>query len=269
MCCAFDLQTKFKNSILHAGFVEELILEDSLTFFGALFAGILSFLSPCVLPLVPPYLCYIAGVSLDDLKQGGAASTKNKAVVPAIFFVLGFSVVFISLGASASYIGGLVSEYFDILSKIAGAIIILMGLHFMGVFRLAFLYREARYQYEAKNINLFGAFLVGVAFAFGWTPCIGPVLAAILAVAAREESLASGAYLLSVYSLGLGLPFILAAWAINPFLSFAQRFNKHLGLIEKIMGALLVLTGILFLTGAFAHVAYWILEKFPVLGTIG
>jgi len=145
-------------------------LDGSITFFGAFFAGLLSFLSPCVLPLVPPYLCYITGVSLDELQAEESTETRKKALLPALCFVLGFSVVFVSLGASASFIGGLITDHLEVLSKIAGVVIIIMGLHFIGLFRFAFLDREARYQYNARKINLYGAFFVGLAFAFGWTP---------------------------------------------------------------------------------------------------
>jgi cytochrome c-type biogenesis protein len=236
---------------------------------AALIAGLISFLSPCVLPLVPPYLVYLSGLSLE--RFAGAEPeprVRRETVLGAVLFVLGFTTVFVALGASASVIGGLVRIYSDILAKIAGVAIIIMGLHFLGVFRLAFLMVEKRVAVP-KPAGLWGAYVMGLAFAFGWTPCIGPILAAILAVAASEATVAKGAGLLAVYSLGLGIPFLLAAFAVEPFAAFLARFRKHLGVVEKIMGALLVLTGIAFLTGFIASASFWLLETFPALGKIG
>lgn len=239
---------------------------------GAFLAGLLSFLSPCVLPLVPPYLCFIGGLTLDQLtdREDAALSTERRRVMfAAVAFVLGFSTVFVALGATATFIGQLVGEYLDLLARIAGVIIIVLGLHFLGVFKIAAIYREARLHVAGQPAGLVGAYIVGLAFAFGWTPCVGPVLAAILFVAGSEESVAEGAVLLTSYSLGIGLPFLLAAFAASAFMGFMARLRRHLGTIEKIMGALLVLTGILFLTGSMADMAYWILEAFPALGRIG
>ncbi|WP_420413619.1 cytochrome c biogenesis CcdA family protein [Roseibium sp.] len=244
------------------------MLEVSL---GAAFlAGLLSFVSPCVLPIVPPYLCYLAGVSVDELKGETATSdTGRRIILAAIAFVLGFSVVFVALGATASVIGQSIARYYDVLSYIAGTIIIVMGLHFLGVFRIGLLFREARVHVESKPAGLIGAFIMGLAFAFGWTPCVGPVLAAILFVAGSSDTIWSGAGLLAIYALGLGLPFILAAAFASRFLDWASRFRKHMGLIEKIMGGLLVLTGILFITGQMSAIAFWLLETFPVFSKIG
>lgn len=242
---------------------------------SALLAGLISFISPCVLPLVPPYLCYMAGVSLENLTQGvqpdgdgtAAIAGRSEVLLPAVFFVLGFSTVFTALGAGASTLGGLVRSQMDILAVAAGIVIILMGLHFIGVFRIGLLYREARFAGGGAGIG--GAFLMGLAFAFGWTPCIGPVLGTILAVAGTRETVGEGAFLLAVYSAGLGIPFLAAAMFIGPFMTFLARFRRHLGAVEKVMGGLLVLTGILFLTGGMQDFAFWLLETFPVLGTIG
>lgn len=239
---------------------------------GAAFvAGLISFLSPCVLPLVPSYLCYVAGASLEEMigEEGDGQVTWRQVVAPAGLFVAGFATVFVALGAAASSIGQLLREHLPVLGQIAGVVIIIMGLHFLGVFKFALLQREARYQHTARPAGLIGAFVIGVAFAFGWTPCIGPVLAAILAVAASEESVKQGAFLLAVYSAGLGVPFVAAAVGIQGFLSFMQRFRRHLGTVEKVMGALLVATGIMFLTGAMQTLSYWFLETFPALGNIG
>ena len=234
-------------------------------------AGIISFLSPCVLPLVPSYLCFITGASLDELaEQNGAANHQQRgALLAALMFVLGFSTVFVILGASASVVGQLLREYLGILSQVAGVFIILMGLHFLGIFKLAILHREARYHHHSQPVGLLGAYGIGLAFAFGWTPCIGPVLATILTIAASEQDVMKGAGLLAIYSLGLGIPFLIAAAGIGTFLGFMGRFKRHLGRVEQVMGGLLVLTGIMFLTGSMQTMAYWILEQFPWLATIG
>jgi cytochrome c-type biogenesis protein len=237
---------------------------------GAFLAGLLSFVSPCVLPIVPPYLAWLAGVSFEDLRsEMPSARQQRRVVINAIAFVLGFATVFVALGATASVIGKTIAQYFDILSVIAGAIIIVMGLHFLGVFRIAMLYREARVQVARKPAGLLGAYVVGLAFAFGWTPCVGPVLAAILFVAGSEGSAVRGAMLLAVYSLGIGLPFIVAALFASRFLGWAAPFKRHMQKIEMAMGGLLVLTGILFVTGQMSAISYWLLETFPVFQTIG
>jgi cytochrome c-type biogenesis protein len=243
---------------------------------SALLAGLISFISPCVLPLVPPYLCYMAGVSLENLAvspahnaDGTLTATEEPPAIllPAICFVLGFSTVFVALGAGASTIGALVRSQMDILAIVAGIVIIVFGLHFLGLFRIGFLYREARF--SSGGAGIAGSFVMGLAFAFGWTPCIGPVLGTILAVAGTRNSAGEGALLLATYSAGLGIPFLAAALFVGPFLNFIARFRRHLDTVEKIMGGLLVLTGILFLTGGMQWFAFWLLETFPVLGTIG
>jgi cytochrome c-type biogenesis protein len=238
---------------------------------GAFAAGLLSFLSPCVLPLVPPYLCFIGGLTLDQLAEqqeaGGVAA--RRVFVAALVFVLGFTTVFVALGATASAIGQVVTENFRLLGQIAGVIIIVLGLHFLGLLRIPFLYREARFHVESRPAGLVGAYVVGLAFAFGWTPCVGPVLAAILFVAGAEGSVLEGSTLLTAYALGIGLPFLGAALAARPFMAFMARFRRYLGVVEKTMGGLLVLTGVLFLTGTMSEIAYWILEAFPALGRIG
>jgi len=244
-------------------------MHSDVTILAALIAGLVSFLSPCVLPLVPPYLVYLAGTSLERLadKEPGPR-VKRETVLAAFLFVLGFTTVFVALGASASVIGSLIRAYSAMLSIIAGIAIIIMGLHFLGLTQIAFLMREKRVE-VAKPVGLWGAYVMGLAFAFGWTPCIGPILAAILAVAASEQTVTQGALLLAVYSLGLGIPFMLAAFAIEPFAAFLARFRKYLRRVEQAMGALLVLTGIAFLTGSINTMSIWMLETFPVLGKIG
>ncbi len=242
-----------------------------ISYIGALVAGMLSFLSPCVLPLVPPYLCFIGGVSLEQISEEEELppGVMRAVVLSAVVFVLGFSTVFISFGATASTIGQFVADYMDTLSKIAGGVIIVLGIHFMGIIRIPILYREARFHAEKKPAGLIGPYIIGLAFAFGWTPCVGPVLAAILMVAGSESSITYGMGLLAVYSAGLGIPFILAAMAMKPFMNLMARFRRHLQTVERVIGALLVLTGILFMTGSMADIAYWILEAFPDLGTAG
>jgi len=241
------------------------------TYFGALIAGLLSFLSPCVLPLVPPYLCFLGGTTFDQLtgEDETPSHVYKTVVLSSVAFVLGFTTVFVILGATATVAGQLVAENLPLLAKIAGVVIIIAGLHFLGVIHIPILHREARYHADTRPAGLLGAYLIGLAFAFGWTPCIGPVLGSILAVAAGEDSVSQGVSLLFVYSLGLGIPFILAAVAIKPFMRAMQRYRGHLAVMEKVLGAFLVLTGILFLTNSMTLIAGWILQAFPGLATIG
>jgi cytochrome c-type biogenesis protein len=238
---------------------------------GAVLAGLLSFLSPCVLPLVPPYLCFLAGASLEELTASGEGARTPLARIlgSAVAFVVGFSVVFVTLGAAASAAGQWLRDYKAPLGYLAGALIILMGLHFLGLLRIPLLEREARYHHAERPAGLLGAFAIGLAFAFGWTPCIGPVLGAILSVAASGDSVGRGAFLLAVYSAGLGLPFLAAAFAMRPFLGLMRRFRRHVASVERIMGGMLVATGVLFLTGTITELSYWLLETFPALGALG
>ncbi len=217
---------------------------------------------------MPPYLCIITCASLDDLTKTGVAQT-GRTVIASLLFVAGFTTVFVLLGATASAASQLLRDHLPLLARIAGIVFILMGLDFLGVFKFACLVREKRYQQASRPAGLIGAYVVGLAFAFGWTPCIGPVLATILAVAASEESVAKGAGLLAIYSAGLGVPFLLSALAVDRFLGFLKRFAKHLGAVEKAMGALLVLAGVAFLTGVHQDFAYWLLETFPIFTQIG
>ena len=244
-------------------------MNGDVTFLAALVAGLVCCLSPCVLPLVPPYLVFLTGTSLERFAdREPEPRVKRETVAAAALFVLGFSTVFVALGASASVIGSLIRAYSGPLAIIAGIVIVIMGLHFLGVTQIALLHRQKRLDI-AKPVGLWGAYVIGLAFAFGWTPCIGPILAAILAVAASEQTVMRGATLLGVYSLGLGIPFIVAAFAIEPFAAFLARFKKHLARVEHAMGALLVLTGIAFLTGSVNLMSVWLLEAFPILGKIG
>lgn len=238
------------------------------TFPAAAAAGLLSFLSPCVLPLVPPYLTYLAGVSMEDLEIETRSAARRDVLLSAILFVLGFSTVFVALGATASAFGAVLRANLHILSYAAGAIIILMGLHFLGILKVGLFYREKRAEIT-KPMGLVGSYVMGLAFAFGWTPCIGPILAAILAVAGTQETVARGAALLATYSLGLGLPFIAAGLALGRFLAFVARFRKHFRKVEMVVGALLVFTGVAFLTGGVQDMSFWLLETFPGLAKLG
>jgi cytochrome c-type biogenesis protein len=231
-------------------------------------AGVLSFLSPCVLPLVPPYLTYMGGASFEQLR-GDDRAVHARVVFTSVFFILGFSVVFVTLGATATAFGQQFRQALPILTPLAGLLIIAMGLHFLGVFRIGLLDRQMRHNGPSVASGPVGGFLLGLAFAIGWTPCIGPILAAVLSVAANEHSALQGAALLGVYSLGLGVPFLLAGIAVGPFLSFFARFKRNLGIVEKVVGLLLVVTGLLFITGNFTRLSYWFLETFPVLGRLG
>lgn len=239
---------------------------------GALVAGVLSFLSPCVLPLVPPYLCFIAGISLDDLAgdvEARAAWPNWRVVALSFAFVLGFATVFVALGASASLVGKTITAHFELLGVVAGVVILMLGLHFLGVLRIGVLFREARFQMVRRPAGFLGAYVVGLAFAFGWTPCVGPVLAAILIIAGVEGSAAQGALLLGAYAAGIGIPFLLASLLSGYFIRLATRLRNHMGAIEKMIGGALVLTGILFLTGSMPRIAGWLLQTFPAFGTIG
>ena len=243
-------------------------MASEVTYAAAAGAGLLSFLSPCVLPLAPPYLAFIAGTTIEELAGAGETRARRDVALAGVLFVLGFSTVFVTLGATASAFGQVIRQYLDVLSMVAGFAIIVMGLHFMGVFRLAFLYREKRVQIE-KPVGLWGAYIMGLAFAFGWTPCIGPILAAILAVAGSEDTVFKGAALLAVYSAGLGVPFIAAALAIEPCFKFIRGFSRHFVVVERTVGMLLILTGVGFLTGGMQTASFWLLETFPALGKLG
>lgn len=243
-----------------------------ITLLGALVAGLLSFLSPCILPIVPFYLSYLAGVGMNQIASDAEISraVRLRAFLAALAFALGVITIFMGLGATATVFGQMVREYFDILRWIAAAIILAMGLHFLGVLRIGILYRQLRADAgDTSNVSLLGAYVIGLAFAFGWTPCVGPVLAAILFTAAGEETASQGAGLLFVYGLGMTLPFIVAALFIGPFMRFMARFRRHLGLIEKLMGALLIVFALLIATNSINIIAQWMLEHIPWFTTIG
>ncbi len=238
---------------------------------GVFFAGALSFLSPCVLPLVPPYLCYMAGIGIDDFRseKHNEKSLIRRSLLFSVFaFVLGFTTVFVSLGASASTVGKFISYYRDWFAIAAGIVIVIFGLNFLGLFRIAFLFRDVRFQTHKTPAGPVGAYVIGLAFAFGWTPCIGPILGPVITLAGTKETVSEGALLLGVYALGLGVPFILSALFSSGFMKFFGVFRRHLGKVEKIIGILLVITGVLFLTDSMQSFSFWLLEHYPSLSNI-
>jgi cytochrome c-type biogenesis protein len=294
--------------------------------FAAFLAGIISFLSPCVLPLVPPYLAYLGGTTLDQIsgeRDEIDPDAARRVFVSAVFFVLGLATVFVMLGMGASFIGQALVRYKAEFGLVAGGVIFALGLHFFGLRRSVFvgavvcaalwalggydrpsfsvaglvsmpvlviagvallmqtlghvwqadqiplLQREARFEGPQQAGSYGASYVIGLAFAFGWTPCIGPILGAILSLAAQEETLTSGTLLLMVYALGLGVPFLIAALFIRPFLNWARGFRRHLSLVEKIMGILLIVVGAMMVSGDFERLAYFLLEMFPILATIG
>jgi cytochrome c-type biogenesis protein len=248
-------------------------LSEHVTLLAAFGAGLLSFISPCVLPLIPGYLSYISGLSVDEMRgvtttQTGvvrtASATRERVVLSSLAFILGFSLVFVSLGASASAIGHFLLSRLTLLGKIAGVIIIVFGLHTMGLLRIDWLYREKRVQAPRKPAGFIGAVLVGIAFAFGWTPCIGPILAGILAVAATQDTVVHGVRLLAVYSLGLAVPFFATALAMNRFFAAFAKIRRHYHAIEVASGALLVIIGALIFTNRFTLLAQWLTPYLPV-----
>jgi len=235
----------------------------------ALIAGLMSFLSPCVLPIVPPYLAYMAGASMDDLTSDTPARPRRNVILAALFFVLGLSTVFLIMGAAASQIGRALLAYQREFAMVAGAVVTVFGLHFLGVFRIGILYREARLDAGDRGGSAVGAYVLGLAFAFGWTPCIGPILGSILSRAAQEASVGRGIALMALYAAGLGIPFLAAAIFLRRFMGAMQRIRPYMGMIEKAMGVLLIVVGVMMLTGAFTDLSFWLLERFPVLATFG
>jgi len=233
----------------------------------ALIAGLISFLSPCVLPIVPPYLAYMSGVSIGDMQSPGVA--RRKAIVAALFFVMGLSTVFLLLGFTASVFGAFVLQNQELFAQVSGLVVIIFGLHFLSVFRIPILDREMRMEAGQSGGSAVGAYVLGLAFAFGWTPCIGPQLGAILSLAASEASVARGTILLGIYALGLGVPFLLAAIFLSRSMVLMNKMKRHMGLIEKIMGGLLLLVGVMLVTGLFSTFSWWLLETFPALAALG
>jgi cytochrome c-type biogenesis protein len=229
---------------------------ENVSILAAFTAGIISFISPCVLPLIPGYLSFISGVSVEEMKKGDKKSEAlRKVSLNTFVFVLGFSVVFVAMGASATFIGEFLLTKLSLLNKIAGVIIIILGLHIIGVFRISFLNYEKRFHAKSKPLGPLGSFVVGLAFAFGWTPCIGPILGGILALAANQDTVGQGVVLLSSYSLGLGIPFFITAVSFNTFLGFFGWVKKHFRTIEIASGLLLICIGVLIFFGSFGYIA--------------
>ena len=229
----------------------------------ALAAGVLSFLSPCVLPIVPPYLAYMSGISMGELRQG------RSALLASVFFVLGLSTVFLLLGAATSALGMLFLTYKPWLETLSALVVMGFGAHFIGIYRLGFLDRDMRFAAGDNGGSAFGAYILGLAFAFGWTPCMGPILAAILSIAMQQDSVSRGAALLAVYALGLGIPFLLCAAffpRLTPLMTFMKR---HMEQIERVMGLMLWTIGLLMLTGGFSQFSYWLLEHLPASLQLG
>ena len=246
------------------------------SFLAAFIAGIFSFISPCVLPLVPGYISFISGLSFEELKGTGAtegteatekaaSARRRRLLFTSLAFVLGLSLVFISFGASATALAGLLGRYHSVLEKIAGVVVIIFGLHLTSIFRIKWLDMDTRRQTSTRPAGLFGAFLVGVAFALGWTPCIGPILAGILVIAGSKETVSEGVALLAVYSAGLGVPFILTALAMDRFFLASARIRKHYLMIERVSGGLLILLGVLILTNQFSIIVRYLDRWFPWL----
>jgi cytochrome c-type biogenesis protein len=254
-------------------------MEENVTLLAAFGAGLLSFVSPCVLPLIPGYLSYISGVSLDEMRGGTATmaggggsgvavavspDVRRRVLISSLAFILGFTLVFVAIGASASAIGQFVSQQLPMLGRIAGIVIIIFGLHTMGVLRIEWLYQEKRLQAGRAPGGPLGAMLVGIAFAFGWTPCLGPILSGILFLAGAQDTVGEGVRLLSVYSLGLGVPFFATALAINRFFAVQARIRRHYHAIEVVSGVLLVAIGLLIFTNKFTVLAQWLTPYLPV-----
>lgn len=242
---------------------------ENVTIATALLAGLLSFVSPCVLPLVPAYISFMTGISVTNMRSSNKSVQRWQTALHSMVFVLGFSTVFIALGASATFLSRLLLQHMQILAQIGGALIVLFGLHYMGIFRISILNMEARFNPQQKPPGVFGTYLIGLAFAFGWTPCVGPILAGILAIAGTQESVGQGTLLLAVYSAGLGIPFILAGLAINVFFQFFTRIRNHLRTLEIISGALLVAVGLLISLGDFNRLSIMLLQWFPALANLG
>lgn len=235
---------------------------------GAFLAGMLSFASPCVLPLVPAYLGFLSGVSYAELTEGNVVS-RRRVLVASLAFVLGFATVFVALGATASAVSRTLVEHMDVLAKIAGSLIVVLGLHYADLIRIPFLQRDARLDVPDQPAGLVGAYVMGLAFAFGWTPCVGPVLATILMVAGTGDSVGYGVSLLSVYALGMGLPFVIAAAAARPFFALSKRFRARMRAVQLVTGGLMIVTGALIFTGSMSIIGQWLLDTFPAFGRVG
>lgn len=241
-----------------------------ITYGGAIIAGLLSFLSPCILPMVPFYLCYMAGISMGELRGDGAIAlgAQRRLVSSAIAFALGVTSIFVLLGLGATALGQAFRAWREPLGYAAAGVLLIFGLHFLGVIRIPFLYREARLESSAQPTSIPGAYLMGLAFGFGWTPCVGPALAAILMIASGTGDLMRGGSLLLVYGLAMTLPFVIAALFARPFLGWAGRNRKYLGHVEKVMGVMLIVFAVLIATNSVNRIAQWMIETFDWSATI-
>jgi cytochrome c-type biogenesis protein len=245
-------------------------LSDTVSLLTAFAAGLASFISPCVLPIVPGYLSFISGVNVAQLRDGEPpAHLVRRVVVTSLFFILGFSTVFVTLGAAATLIGYYLQQYKRVLSMIGGAVVIVLGLHTAGVIRIPWLLYEKRAEMRERPLGFLGAYVVGLAFGFGWTPCIGPILGAILVYASQQDTVTQGVVLLSSYSAGLGVPFLAAALAIQGFFRASGRLKRHMLAVERVSGALLVAVGLLLVTNRLEILAQWFSKAFPALTRIG
>jgi len=242
-----------------------------ISFGGAALAGILSFLSPCILPMVPFYLCYMAGLSMAELRddQGLAPGAQRRLVFSALAFSLGVTTIFVLLGMGATALGQAFIEWRDTLQWVAAAVLFVFGLHFLGVLKISMLYRQARIENAGSPKSVIGSYIMGLAFGFGWTPCVGPALAAILMIASGMGDITRGAMLLFVYGMAMTLPFVIAALFARPFLNWVSRHRNKLQYVEKIMGAMLVLFAILIATNSVAYIAQWMIEYMPWMASIG
>ena len=245
-------------------------MSESVSLAAAVAAGLVSFISPCVLPIVPGYLSFISGVNMSQLREGDAHDGLWRRVgITSLAFVLGFSTVFVALGAAATLVGATLQAYKRELGMIGGVIIIVLGLHTAGILPIKWLLYERRATVKSRPLGLLGAYLVGLAFAFGWTPCIGPILGAILLYASQQDTVAQGVGLLAAYSLGLGVPFVVSGLAVNRFFAASGRIKRHMKVVEYVSGALLVGVGLLLLTDRLTLLAAWFSKMFPALTRIG
>ncbi len=240
---------------------------ENVNILTAFIFGIISFISPCVLPIVPGYLSFISGYSFDEMVNSSRSELFKKVTINSILFIIGFSLIFVALGASATAVGRFLVEKMDFFSKIAGVIIIIFGLHMTGIFKIKFLNYEKKFHSD-KKIGPLGSFVAGLAFAFGWTPCIGPVLAAILAIAAQQDTIGKGIVLLSAYSLGLGIPFLITSLSINAFLAFFKKFSRYIRWVEIGGGVLLILVGFLIMTNNLTVLSSYFAKWFPFLNEL-
>lgn len=245
-------------------------MNDSVGLLAALTAGFISFISPCVLPVVPAYLSFVSGLSIDEMKGASADRTlKARMLINCLAFIAGFSTVFIALGASATVIGDFLNRNMQLLARIGGVVIVIFGLHTLGLFKIPFLNYEKRFHQQTKTSGPLGSFVVGLAFAFGWTPCIGPILGAILGIASQADRVGEGIMLLAAYSLGLGVPFLLAGLSVERFFAVSSGVKRRFALIEKISGGFLIVVGVMIFFNLFGWLSTGLMSLFPGLARIG